>query len=64
MKFYIVLFKNNTLLPADPPLVFRCQAEDTEHAAEQCIDAYPLCDIVWMVETKDVDAAYSNYYGE
>ena len=27
-------------------LVFNCEAEDTEHAAEQAEDAYPGCEVI------------------
>ena len=62
MQTYIVLFRDEHTLPLDPPLGFRCQAEDTDHAEEQCENAYPGCDIVWVVETDDIEVAYDNYY--
>lgn len=27
---------------------FVCMADDDEHAEEQCLDAYPDCDILWV----------------
>ena len=27
---------------------FECQAEDTEHAEEQCLNAYPDCAVLWV----------------
>lgn len=29
---------------------FRCQAEDADHAEEQCSNAYPECFILWVNE--------------
>lgn len=29
---------------------FNCMAEDVDHAEEQCLDAYPNCNIVWVNE--------------
>ena len=36
MQTYIVLYRDQTLLPLDAPLGFRCQADDPDHAEEQC----------------------------
>jgi hypothetical protein len=27
---------------------FLCMADDSEHAEEQCLDAYPDCAILWV----------------
>lgn len=63
MESYIVLYRTDELLPADPPLAFKCMAEDTEHAEEQCENAYPDCDVVWTVITDNVHYAYYDYWG-
>lgn len=60
---YVVLYWEAGSAPADVPLVFECQADDTEHAEEQCENAYPDCNIAWVVQTDDVDAAWSDYWG-
>lgn len=63
MKTYIVLYRTDYLLPADPPFGFRCQAEDTDHAEEQCENAYPDCDIVWVyVGDDDLQDALDDYW--
>lgn len=62
MNTYIVLYHDDSILPADAPLVFMCEAENSEHAEEQCINAYPGCDVVWLVETDNVAAALADYY--
>lgn len=63
MKTYIVLYRDDSLKPLDPPLGFKCQADNGDHAEEQCINAYPNCDVVWVVEDcNNIDDAYVNYY--
>lgn len=62
MENYIVLYRDSTLKPLDVPYAFSCQADDTDHAEEQCLDAEPGCDIVWVVETDNVTHAYDDYY--
>lgn len=47
LKTYIVLYRTAYSPPLEPPFGFRCDAEDTDHAEEQCFNAYPDCDIVW-----------------
>jgi hypothetical protein len=44
------------------PLAFTCQAENTDHAEEQCENANPDCDIVWVVETNKINIAFDEYY--
>jgi hypothetical protein len=41
MQTYIVLYIEPDLPEGLPPQAFRCQADDHEHAREQCQDAYP-----------------------
>lgn len=62
MNKYIVLYRDDSLLPADVPLCFSCMAEDGDHAEEQCEDAYPDCDVVWVYEGEDCNAAFDDYY--
>lgn len=62
MNSYIVLYRDDTLTPADMPLAFACDADDYEHAEEQFENAYPKARIVWVVDTDDVEAAYADYY--
>ena len=63
MLTYIVLYKTPDCLLLDPPLGFRCQADDTEHAEEQCMDAYPDCKILWVVITDNYEVALQDYWG-
>jgi len=63
MQTYIVLYRDSSLLPLDAPLGFRCQADDTDHAEEQTLDAYPDAEIMWVVQTADVNEALADYWG-
>ena len=62
MEQYIVLYKTSDMLPFDAPFGFKCWADDTEHAEEQCVNAYPECEILWVVITDDMVAAYTDYW--
>ena len=66
MKDYFVLYRIESVMsPLDPPFGFHCQAEDTDHAEEQCLNAYPDCGIVWVVEACDnMNEALETYYYE
>lgn len=65
MKTYIVLYRIESIMsPLDEPFGFACQADDTDHAEEQCINAYPDCDIVWVVETDNYADALEDYWGD
>lgn len=60
MKQYAVLYfeaENDSLVP----FVFVCQAEDAEHAEEQCISAYPGCAVDW-VEQGTAEEAFNSYW--
>lgn len=63
MKTYTVLYRDSYDYTMTAPFAFICQADDTDHAEEQCLDAYPECDIVWVVETDNPDQALLDYYG-
>lgn len=60
MAAYVVLFiHENGFVPS----AFQCKATHTDDAEEQCLKAYPSGDIVWVVLTDDVEAAYQDYWG-
>ena len=51
MRQYTVLYRiESVMTPLDAPFGFQCHADDSEHAEEQCINAYPDCDVVWAHE--------------
>lgn len=65
MQNYIVLFRDNTVNFLAEPLGFQCFAEDVEHAEEQCENAYPGCNIVYVWSGEygiGIDAALEEYY--
>lgn len=54
LKEYCVLYRIESIMsPADVPFGFLCHAEDTDHAEEQCLNAYPDCDVMWVGEGWD-----------
>ncbi len=63
MTPYTVLYRDDTLRPADAPHAFVCEDDSADGAEIQCQAKYPGCDVVWVVLTSDVDAAYQNYWG-
>lgn len=60
---FVVLCRTESELPGDPPLAFDCMAESTEHAEEQCLDAYPGAEIMWVHFGDAPDKAYEEYWG-
>jgi len=64
MTAYIVLYRIESIMnPLDEPFGFKCEADDSDHAEEQCLNAYPGCHIVWNVETDDYNNALLDYWG-
>lgn len=62
MDPWIVLYKDCSCTAFDPPLAFACRADDGDHAEEQCVNAYPGCEVVWT-HLGDADEAYRDYWG-
>jgi hypothetical protein len=66
MNNYVVLYRDEKVMsPMDAPFGFQCYAEDTDHAEEQCANAYPDCDIVWVwmgEEGVGMQPALDDYY--
>jgi UDP-2,3-diacylglucosamine pyrophosphatase LpxH len=58
---HVVLFFDDGNDDDELPLGFICKAEDTEHAEEQCHDAYPGCDVVFVHRGDTVDEALTEY---
>ena len=48
MRNFVVLFNDVDSSPVEDPMGFQCYAEDSDHAEEQCENAYPGCDVVWV----------------
>lgn len=65
MKTYMVLYRIESIMtPLDAPFGFKCMADDADHAEEQCENAYPDADVVWVVKTDSYPGALVNYYAE
>lgn len=60
---YIVLYNRHDIMANDdPPFAFKCMADDSEHAEEQCLNADPDADIVFVEQTDNVEYVYYGYY--
>jgi len=65
MNNYIVLYRAEEIMsPFDPPFGFGCEADDADHAEEQCLNAYPDSGVVWVIEGDDYIDALAQYYKE
>ena len=63
MNEFIVLYRQDGVMTAvDAPFGFRCQADDSGHAEEQCINAYPDADVVWTWEGGNMQDALDDYW--
>ncbi len=66
MDNYVVLYRDEKIMSLlDEPFGFQCFAEDIDHAGEQCLDAYPNVDIVWVWQGEygiGMDEALNDYY--
>ena len=62
LSVYTVLYRDETIRICDPPLAFTCSADDGDHAEEQCENANPNCDILWVSKTDNIEEAYDDYY--
>lgn len=50
---FAVLYRDPEQSVLDPPAMFRCLAEDGDHAEEQCLFDNPDADVVWLVDVHD-----------
>lgn len=62
LKSYMVLYRNNLLTELDNPFGFACSADNLEHAEEQCLNAEPDADIVWVTESLSYCGALHSYF--
>ena len=62
MKTYIVLCRGDSLEYFEHPFAFICEADDANHAEEQCENAFPSADIVWVYEGEYIEDAYAEYW--
>lgn len=60
---FVVLYRIESLVrAADHPFGFICKADDSDHAEEQCLNAYPECDVVWVEQTNSYENALEKYW--
>lgn len=66
MKNYVVLYRRNDIQSVgESPFGFQCYAENVDHAEEQCLNADPDADIVWVWQGPEgvgMQPALNNYY--
>lgn len=53
LQAYAVLYRDEEQTFLDPPAMFRCYAEDCDHAEEQCLFAHPDATVVWIIHADD-----------
>ena len=63
LRPYVVILAEE-LTEEDPPIAFPCMAEDADHAEEQAADAYPGCEIDFVMATASVTSAYRAFEGD
>ena len=64
---FVVLYRTAEMMPIEAPMCFQCWAEDSDHAEEQCCNAYPECDVLWVWQGEDgvgVQAAFDDYWND
>ena len=62
---HVVLYRPANAFALDEPQGFQCWAEDGDHAEEQCLDAYPDADVVWVWQGEfgvGMQPALDDYY--
>jgi len=65
MNKFIVLYRIEAIMsPLEHPFGFECFADNSDHAEEQCINAYPDCEVVWVSGCKDLEAALYEYWND
>lgn len=57
-----VLYREAGASPLSVPLAFPCSADNHDHAEEQCLDAYPGADVLWVSNAFTVEAALDDYH--
>jgi hypothetical protein len=63
-KFFVFYRDESIMASLDPPFIFKCHAEDSDHAEEQCLNAYPEVNIVWVSQTNNVETALDDYWSK
>jgi hypothetical protein len=64
---FVVLYRTVEMMPIEAPLCFQCWGDDSDHAEEQCRNAYPGCDVVWVWEGPEIVGmmpAFDDYWND
>jgi hypothetical protein len=64
---FVVLYRTAEMLPTEAPLCFQCWGDDSDHAEEQCLNAYSDCDVVWVWEGPEgvgMMPAFDDYWND
>lgn len=68
MKNYVVLYRiESEMNPIEAPRGFQCWADDGDHAQEQCENAYPECQGIWVWQGEEgigMQPALDEYYND
>lgn len=64
MTGFTVLYREADGTGFETPLTFICQADNGDHAEEQCLNAYPGCDVLSVEDTDDANEALERYFFE
>lgn len=64
---FVVLYRTAEMLPTEAPMCFQCWGDNSDHAEEQCRNAYPDCDVVWVWEGPEgvgMMPAFDDYWND
>ena len=62
-RSFVVLYRIESIMsPLDAPFGMLVSADNAGHAEEQCINAYPDADVVWVFDGNNYHAALEDYY--
>ena len=64
LSTYLVLYADTyDPLLGEYPLAFQCKAESMDHAEEQCVNAYPDAQILWVSQGMTYEETLRDYWG-
>jgi hypothetical protein len=64
MNGFTVLYREMDGTGFETPSAFVCLADNSDHAEEQCLNAYPGCDVLSVEDTDDSNEAFERYFFE
>jgi hypothetical protein len=66
----VLYYEKGTRYIANSPSIFLCEADSSDHAEEQCVNAYPECTVMWVSltdsnrELEQIEQTYDDYYNK